>query len=271
MFGPIWDSRYIESIQINAFERIGVEERAAYFDRSGIVRDMVQNHLMQLICLLMMEAPVSLDPADIRVQKISVLKSLNVTDVCRAQYRGYRDEKGVDSGSTTETYAELRMEVSNFRWAGTPIYIRTGKALSRKGTEIGIRLKRLPKILFNADGEVPPNQIIFKIQPAEGIILDLSSKVPGGGGVRLTGTNMVFCYRDTFSGEIPEAYQRLLLDALREDKTLFVSTEETELAWQKFGPLLDQGELTYYDRGSIPPPCLYRDWIDFEKYGHVCS
>lgn len=272
IFYPVWNSRCIESIQINAFEDIGIGDRAAYFDRSGIIRDMVQNHLTQLLCLLTMEAPVSLGPVDIRAQKLNVLKALRVTDVCRGRYRGYEEERGVVQGSTTETYAELRMEIQSFRWAGTPVFIRAGKAINRKGTEIGIRFRGLPRILFNADGRVAPNCIIFKIQPAEGIVLDLSSKVPGGGDIRLTGTNMAFCYRDSFDrGSIPEAYQRLLLDALRGDKTLFVSAEETELSWRTFGPFLDRGELRHYERGTLPSPCLYRDWIDFEKYGSVCS
>jgi glucose-6-phosphate 1-dehydrogenase len=271
LFAPVWNTRHIDSIQINAFEDIGVEDRGAYFDRSGIIRDMVQNHLTQLLCLLTMEAPVSLDAADIRAQKLNVLKALEVSETCRGQYRGYENEKGVASGSTTETYAELRMEIRTFRWAGTPIHVRTGKGLSRKGTEIGIRFRRLPRILFNSDDTVPPNQIIFKIQPSEGIIVDLASKVPGGGGLHLTGTNMIFCYRDSFTGEVPEAYQRLLLDALRGDQTLFVSTEETELSWRKFGPFLDRGELRSYDRGTTPAPCLYHHWIDFDKYGSVCT
>lgn len=270
VFYPVWNSRYIESIQINAFEEEGVSDRGAYFDRAGIVRDMVQNHLTQLLCLLTMEAPVTLDAEDVRAQKMAVLKALEVQECCRGQYEGYRDEKNVAPDSTTETYAELRLRIRNFRWIGMPVYIRSGKALNRRGTEIGVRFKSLPRLLFNEDGTLPPNRIIFKIQPAEGIIIDMSSKLPGG-ELRLTNTNMAFCYRDAFQGEIPEAYQRLLLDALKGDRTLFVSAEETELSWRKYGPFLDKGELMYYPKGVAPKPCLLEDWIDFEAYGSVCA
>ncbi|MGD9202608.1 MAG: glucose-6-phosphate dehydrogenase, partial [Chitinispirillia bacterium] len=141
LFYPVWNSKYIESIQINAFEDIGVENRGAYFDQAGIIRDMVQNHLTQLLCLLTMEAPVSLDAEDIRTQKINVMKTLRVTDCRRFQYKGYLNEEGVTKDSTTETYAEIKLFIENFRWIGMPVYIRSGKALSRKGTEIGLVFK----------------------------------------------------------------------------------------------------------------------------------
>lgn len=270
LFYPIWNSRYVESIQINASESIGVENRGAYFDNAGMIRDMVQNHLTQLLCLLTMEAPVTLDAEDIRAQKLSVLKALEVVKVCRGQYNGYRDEENVAPDSTTETYAELQLAIRNFRWTGMPVYIRTGKALDRKGTEIGVKFKSLPRLLFNEDGKLPANRIIFKIQPAEGIIIDMSSKVPGG-EFRISGTNMTFCYRDSFGEEIPEAYQRLLLDALRGDRTLFVSAEETELSWQKYQPFLDTGDLQYYERGTVPEPCIFKHWIDFAAYKGACE
>jgi glucose-6-phosphate 1-dehydrogenase len=270
VFYPVWNSRYIESIQINAAETIGVGDRGAYFDTAGIVRDMVQNHLVQLLCLMTMEAPVSLEAEEIRAQKINVLKAITADACCRGQYRGYQAEKGVAPGSTTETYAELQLSIHAFRWAGMPVYIRVGKALDRIGTEIGVRFRPLPRLLFNADGSIPPNRIVFRIQPAEGIILDLSSKAPGE-GIQISDTTMRFCYRDAFAGEIPEAYQRLLLDAIRGDRTLFVSAEETELSWKMLGPVLDTGEVRPYERGSSPEPCLYRNWIDFGKYQSVCE
>ncbi|GAH60149.1 unnamed protein product, partial [marine sediment metagenome] len=179
LFYPVWNSRYIESIQINAFESIGVERRGAYFDKVGIIRDMVQNHLMQLLSLITMEAPVSLEAEDIRVQKINLLKAVSFLESYRDQYNGYRDEKGVADGSTTETYAELKLSINNFRWIGMPVYIRVGKALNRRGTEIGIRFNPLPRLLFNEKGDIPPNIIIFKIQPAEGIILGCFKQIPG--------------------------------------------------------------------------------------------
>lgn len=272
VFYPVWNSRYIESIQINAFEQDRVENRAQYFDGVGIVRDMVQNHLMQLLCLLTMEPPVSLDAEDIRTQKVSVLKSMTVKDVCRKQYRGYRDEPGVDPNSVTETYAELQLAIDNFRWTGTPVYIRSGKALHRKGTEIGVRFKSLPRVLFNHEGSLPPNQIIFKIQPAEGIILDLSSKTPGE-GIQIRDTSMTFCYRDAFGNEeIPEAYQRLLLDAIKGDRTLFVGAQETELSWKILEPILKNTDLSWYDPGATPDPCCCSsEWIDFDRYKNICN
>ena len=270
LFYPVWNSRYIESIQINAFEKIGVENRGAYFDQAGIIRDMVQNHLTQLLCLLTMEAPVSLNAEDIRIQKINVLKTLRITDCCRFQYNGYRTEKSVQNDSRTETYAEIRLFIENFRWIGTPVYIRSGKALSRQGTEIGIVFKSIPRLLFNKHGNISRNKIIFKIQPTAGIIVDISSKVPGG-ELEITNTNMAFCYHNSFNSEIPEAYQRLLYDALKGDKTLFVSADETEIAWKKFEPILDKGEPEFYDKGSVPKLCLSGNWIDFEKYKSICE
>ncbi|MBD3344205.1 MAG: glucose-6-phosphate dehydrogenase [Chitinivibrionales bacterium] len=270
LFYPVWNSKYIDSIQIQAFETLGVENRGAYFDNSGIIRDMIQNHLIQLLCLLTMEAPVSLDAEDVRNQKINILKSIEVRDCCRYQYLGYLDEKGVAPDSTTETYAEMKLSINNFRWAGTPIHIRTGKALNRKGTEIGLKFKKVPRLLFNAADILEPNKIVFKIQPSEGIVIDTISKTPGG-GIQLSNANLAFCYRNSFKAEIPEAYQRLLLDAIRGDRTLFVGAEETEVSWKKFEPSLGKGKLKYYRKGEVPGPGLTDDWIDFEKYISVCE
>ncbi len=269
LFYPVWNSRYIESIQISALEEEGIVERGAYFDRAGILRDMVQNHLLQLLCLLTMEAPVSLDSEDIRAQKIAMLRTMQITSCNRFQYSGYRKEKGVSSDSETETYAELKLRINNFRWTGTPIYIRTGKAMHRRGTEIGIRFRSLPKLLYNESGNLDQNKIIFKIQPAEGIILDLSTKVPGS-DVSLAGTHMNFCYKDSFKGRTPEAYQKLLFDVLAGDHTLFVSARETEVAWQLFEDYLDRGEVTPYAPGSKPPNSFDLDWIDFDSYLPLC-
>jgi len=231
---------------------------------------MAQNHLMQLLCLMTMEAPVSLDAEDIRAQKIDVLKTITIEEVHRYQYEGYHSEKGVRPDSTTETFAEIKLAINNFRWTGVPIYVRVGKALNRKGTEIGIQLKPLPQILFNQEGKVQPNRVIFKIQPAEGIILDLSSKKPGS-EIRLARTTMKFCYEDEFDVEIPEAYQKLLLDALRGNKTLFVSAEETEMSWKKYADFLDKGEISIYKPGTPPLSKLGCAWIDFERYGSACD
>ncbi len=270
LFDPIWNSRQIESIQLSAFETIGVEDRGEYFDTAGTIRDMAQNHLMQLLCLMTMEAPVSLEAEEIRAQKINVLKTISIDSVYRFQYEGYRKERGVRPDSTTETFAEIKLYINNFRWTGMPVYIRVGKELNRKGTEIGIQLKPLPKLLFNQDGRVQANRVIFKIQPAEGIILDLSSKTPGSEN-RLAQTTMKFCYETEFDVEIPEAYQTLLLDALRGNKTLFVSAQETEMSWQKYADFLDKGEIDFYKPGAPPKTKLDVNWIDFERYGSACD
>lgn len=270
IFYPIWNSRYIESIQINALEDIGVEDRGAYFDGAGIIRDMMQNHLMQLLCLLTMEAPVTLEAEEIRNQKMSILKALEVKRWAKMQYRGYHDEKGVPADSVTETFAELELTINNYRWSGIPVYVRTGKAAGRKGTEIGIKFKSAPKLLYNAEGQIPPNQIIFNIQPDAGIVMDFMTKEPGAEG-KLSTTNMTFCYADSFKDtEIPEAYQKLLLDALKGDRTLFVSAQETELSWKKFAPVLNREVPTRYAPGLLPPSPLGLDWIEFDKYGSAC-
>ena len=270
IFEPLWNSRFIESIQINAIEDIGVEDRAAYFDNSGMIRDMVQNHLTQLLCLMTMEPPVTLEAEDIRKQKMDVLKAIELERWAKMQYQGYRKEKGVPQGSYTETYAELELSINNFRWKDMPVYIKTGKALGRKGTEIGIKFKPLPKLLYNKTGTVKPNQIIFNIQPYEGIVMDLSSKIPGSDS-GLTSTNMSFCYHSSFNVEIPEAYQKLLLDALKGDRTLFVSGQETELSWQKYAPILRSEKPELYEEGSLPESPLGIQWIDFESYEGACS
>jgi glucose-6-phosphate 1-dehydrogenase len=270
LFQPVWNSTFVESIQINALETIGVGDRGAYFDRAGIIRDMVQNHLMQLLCLLTMEAPVSLDAEDIRARKIDVLRSCTVLQCNRFQYDGFRAERGVSQDSAAETGAELRLQIDNVRWAGTPVYIRTAKKMDRAGTEIGVQFKRPPRVLFNAAGLLDPNRIIFTIQPAEGIIVDLTSRIPGSDGA-VTGTKMNFCYRDAFDAEVPEAYQRLLLDAMRGDHSLFVSAEESELSWKVFDDVLDKGEVEVHPAGAMPRTRLGAEWIDFKQYASVCA
>ena len=269
IFYPVWNSGYIESIQVNAFESIGVENRGAYFDGSGMIRDMVQNHLIQMLCLIAMEAPVTLDAEDIRAQKINVLKSIFVEECHRAQYEGYHDEDGVAPGSQTETFVEMKLGINNFRWSGVPVYLRAGKSLNRKGTEIGFQFKSLPRLLFNQSGEIPSNTIIFQIQPSEGIVVDLSSKIPGS-DTEITRTAMKFCYSDEFTGEVPEAYQKLLIDALHGNRTLFVSAEETEESWRKIEPFLDDGPLDRYGRGKVPETKFDLEWIDFERFCPIC-
>lgn len=266
LFYPIWNIGYIESIQINASETVGVESRGAYFDGAGVIRDMVQNHLLQMLAMMTMEAPVSLDAEEIRSQKVNVLKVLEVVRFARGQYEGYRGEPMVDPNSNTETFAELEMRIRNFRWEGVPVYLRTGKDLGRKGTEIGIRFKKLPRLLYNAEGGLEPNRIIFQIHPVTGIVIDHAVKVPGTDR-EITQSRLDFSHSEAFGApEAEDSYQRLLMDALSGDRTLYVGAEETELAWDVLADVLDEGELMLYRRGSMPASPLGVDWIDFAAY-----
>jgi glucose-6-phosphate 1-dehydrogenase len=234
------------------------------------LRDMVQNHLMQLLCLLTMEPPLSLRPEDIAEKKIELLRALSIEACKRYQYEGYTREPGVSAGSETETHAELSLRIDNFRWGGTPVYVRCGKMLDRTSTEIGIRFKNPPVDLFHQGGPTMFNEIVFMIQPQAGIIVSMSSKEPGS-EMTLKRTAMTFCYHDSFDKEITEAYQRLLLDAIRGDHTLFVTARETELSWKILEGVLDKGSVLPYACGSPPPGGLGVDWIVFNNYGGSCS
>lgn len=269
IFEPIWNSQYIESIQINAYEEIGVEGRGSYYDGAGVIRDMIQNHLTQLLCLITMDAPLSLQSEDITAKKIEVLRQLEVENTCRHQCIDYRLEEGVDKKSHTETFAQIKLSLNNFRWNEVPIYIRAGKYMDRKGTEIGIRFKSIPPLLYNQFGNIENNTIIFKIQPSAGIVIDMASKIPGS-DMSLTTTNFSFCYRDNFTEEIPEAYQKLLLDAINRERTLFVTAAENELSWQLYAESLDAGDIQFYERGGKPNACTDVEWIAFENYTHLC-
>lgn len=302
VFDPIWNRHYIEHVQINGAESIGCDDRAAYFDKSGILRDMVQNHLMQIFSLVTMEPPVNLSADAIRDEKVKVLRALRPLDVnaqppmaMRGQYGpgevkgqptlGYREEKGVAPESSTETFVALRMHVDNPRWAGVPFYLRSGKRMTRKGIEVVVTFKKMPKLLFNATAPgVNSNRIVFKIQPQEAIILELTSKNPGQ-SFDLSDTSMNFCYSDHFD-TTADAYERLLLDAVLGDPTLFVRSDESELSWKYLDPLLTHWSETpagarfpNYKGGSDGPieasdiflPAEEKThWIDFSRWDNVC-
>ena len=268
IFESSWNREHIESIEINCSETLGIEDRAKYFDRSGIIRDMIQSHLLQLLTIITMDSPKSNDANDIVKEKIKILKNLEVVNVSRGQYRGYLDEKGVDSKSTTETYAEVEFRIESSRWKDVPIYIKTGKALDRSGTEIGVTFKSTSKPIFDST-KLQKNAVVFKVQPSSGIILDIVNKVPGW-GVSLVNTNMSFCYSSSFENSSPDAYQRLLVDAIKGDKTLFVGIEETEEAWKVIKPALTNTPLFYYDRGEEVTDRLNKNPLDFKKYIHLC-
>jgi glucose-6-phosphate 1-dehydrogenase len=256
MFEPLWNRNYIDYVQITAAEDVGIGGRAGYYDRSGALRDLVQNHMLQLLTLLCMEPPVTFSADDVRDEKVKVLHAIRapapdeVAEMSvRAQYAsgvvggeivpGYLDEPGVPADSHTETYAALRLEVDNWRWAGVPFYLRTGKRLARKITEIAVTLRPVPHLAFGGDGSlgVRPNELVVTIQPNEGVALSLGAKIPGS-GMRIRPVNMEFLYGAAFLSESPEAYERLILDTMRGDATLFTRNDEVEAQWRICDPIV---------------------------------
>jgi len=275
MFEPLWNRNYIDNVQITAAEDIGIGSRAGYYDSAGALRDLIQNHMLQLLTLLCMEPPVAFSADEVRDEKVKVLHAVRAPtpeDVAhmavRGQYgpgvaagepvRGYLEEDGVKENSNTETYAAIRLSVDNWRWAGVPFYLRTGKRLSRKVTEIAITLKPVPHLAFreNAEG-VRPNQLILTMQPNEGVSLSLGAKVPG---TRMTigPVNMEFLYGTAFISQSPEAYERLIMDAMRGDATLFTRNDEVEAQWHICDPIVktwerSPGPLPQYEAGTQGP------------------
>jgi glucose-6-phosphate 1-dehydrogenase len=243
---PIWNNHYIDHIQIVVAEEVGVGRRGGYYETNGALRDMVVNHMMQVLCLTCMEAPVALDGNAIRDEKVKVLRAIRPftpeqvgQNTVRGQYEGYRDEEGVDPASKTETYVALKLMVDNWRWSGVPIYLRHGKAMAKRATEVVVRWKDTPYVLFNNQvNRVKSNMLILRIQPNDGFALRTNSKVPGA-GMEIRDVQMDFDYTTSYGGESPEAYERLLQDALLGDGTLFTRRDEAEVAWSIADPILD--------------------------------
>jgi glucose-6-phosphate 1-dehydrogenase len=276
LFEPIWNRNYIEQVQITAAEDIGIGSRASYYDTVGALRDLVQNHLMQLLCLLAMEPPVTSSADPVRSEKVKVLSAIpppapeDVPSIAvRAQYGagtvgaervpGYLEEEGVAPDSTTETYAALRLEVDSWRWAGVPFYLRAGKRLARRVTEIAVALRPVPHLGFSQEGTpgVQPNQLVLTIQPNEGLSVSIASKIPGP-RMLLRSVRMEFLYGTAFLSQSPEAYERLLLDAIRGDATLFTRNDEVEGQWAVCDPIVQAwrempGPLPQYPAGSQGP------------------
>jgi glucose-6-phosphate 1-dehydrogenase len=277
MFEPVWNRNYIDHIQITAAEDIGIGSRAGYYDHAGALRDLVQNHMLQLLTLVCMEPPASFEANKVRDEKVKVLQAITPPtpeevrrNTVRAQYRagteagedvvGYLEEEGVPGDSRTETYAALKLEVHNWRWAGVPIFLRTGKHLSRKVTEIAVALKPVPHLAFQSQGSVgvQPNQLILTVQPNEGVSLSLGAKIPGS-SMRIRPVNMEFLYGSAFMSESPEAYERLILDAMRGDATLFTRNDEVDAQWSIIDPILkawhddDDMPLHEYPSGTAGP------------------
>jgi glucose-6-phosphate 1-dehydrogenase len=276
MFEPLWNRNFIDSVQITAAEDIGIGSRADYYDSAGALRDLIQNHMLQLLCHVAMEPPVNFAAEEVRNEKVKVLHAIPTPTpaeiprmAVRAQYDkghaggedvpGYLEEEGVPEDSTTETYAALRLEVDNWRWAGVPFYLRTGKRLARKVTEIAVTLKPVPHLAFSQGGSlgVQPNQLVLTLQPNEGVSLRLGAKIPGTRMI-IRPVHMEFLYGTSFLSQSPEAYERLITDAMRGDATLFTRNDEVEAQWMICNPIVSAwastpGPLPRYEAGSQGP------------------
>ena len=248
IFEPLFNQKYVDHVQITVSEEEGVGTRAGYYEQAGALRDMVQNHMLQLLSLVAMEAPHSLDADVIRDEKLEILQSLRPlqgdaidANIVRAQYDGYLKEGGVDPQSRTETYVALQVFVDNWRWYGVPFFLRTGKRLPKRSSEISIHLKEIPPILFNANAakRLEPNILAIRIQPDEGFSLGISCKRPGP-HVEVLPVKMDFHYGEMFGASSPEAYERLLLDVMTGDPTLFMRRDAVETAWRWVMPVLDR-------------------------------
>jgi glucose-6-phosphate 1-dehydrogenase len=256
LFEPLWNAAHIDHVQITVAESLGVEGRAGYYDTAGALRDMVQNHILQLLCLVAMEPPARLDADEVRDEKLKVLRALKpIADalssqtVVRGQYRagasaggavpGYLEELGADT-STTETFVALKAEIQNWRWAGVPFYLRTGKRLAERVSDIVICFRQVPHSVFDASaGPIEPNRLVIRLQPDEGVKLWLMTKDPGPGGMRLRSVPLDMSFAAAFHVRNPDAYERLVLDVVRGNQTLFMRRDEVEAAWSWVGPILD--------------------------------
>jgi len=259
IFEPLWNRNFIDHIQITIAESIGVEHRGSYYDKAGALRDMFQNHMLQMLALAAMEPPASFEADHIRDEKVKLLRSIrpfslqsNPANLIIGQYGpgmiegenvvGYQDEPGVEPGSKTETFVAAKLFVDNWRWKDVPFYLRTGKRLARKHTEIAITFKKVPHSMFASSGldDIAPNILVLRIQPEEGISLGFQAKRPGS-KICMSTLNMNFNYRSVFRVDMPEAYQRLLLDCMVGDQTLFTRQDDVEVSWRLLAPILQGG------------------------------
>jgi glucose-6-phosphate 1-dehydrogenase len=274
IFEPIWNRNYIDHVQITVAESVSVGARAAYYDTSGVMRDMIQNHLLQLMMITAMEAPSRFEPELVRNEKVKVLQSVRllepddvIRDTIRGQYGSYIDDPEVPNDSQTATFAAVKLHVDNWRWQGVPFYLRSGKAMSCRTTQIVVQFRCPPHMLFSDDPcrWLDANRLVIQIQPAEGIQLSFQTKVPEV-GMQLRTTDLDFQFRRQFAGALPDAYQRLLLDAMKGDASLFARSDEVELAWSFIDPILAawQGPaapaLATYPRNQWGPASC-TDWM----------
>ncbi|MEZ5979962.1 MAG: glucose-6-phosphate dehydrogenase [Planctomycetota bacterium] len=269
IFEPLWNRNHIDHVQITVAESLGVEGRGEFYEETGVVRDIVQNHLLQMLALCAMEPPASMRSDEIRNMKAQVLASLRPIEEFRVaecvvpgQYVGYRNEKGVAPDSVTPTYVAVEANIDNWRWQGVPFYLRSGKGLARRSTEISIHFKRVPYSLFGEDRVchmMEPNVLTLRIQPEEGISMRIATKMPNQ-GLKVGAVHLDFDYADHFDTRAPDAYERLILDAWRGDSTLFARRDEVELSWRWCDPILEAWEkggllkdVATYERGSEGP------------------
>lgn len=264
IFEPVWNRNYVDYVQITVAEQVDIGHRAEFYDRAGVMRDMFQNHLLQLLSLIAMEPPSSFNADALRNEKVKVFNSIRpvpARDTVRAQYDGYCESEGVAEDSRTPTFAALKLYIDNWRWQGVPFYLRSGKALASKVSEVVVVFKCPPHMLFDPSGEgcFTPNILSLCIQPDEGIHLKFEAKVPGS-HQETRSVDMEFHYRSSFGeGPLPDAYERLLLDALNGDASLFTRNDEIEAAWHLIDPIIQSWEkpgappLVSYPRGSMGP------------------
>ena len=257
IFEPIWNRRYVDHVQITVAESLGVGHRGGFYETAGALRDIVQNHVLQVLALTLMEPPATIDAKGIRDEKVKALRAVDIPapddvsiDVVRGQYDGgwvegdqvpgYREEDGVDPESRTETYVAMRMRIDNWRWAGVPFYVRTGKRLPKRVTEVAMEFRDVPHLPFGSKETrgLGPNALVLRIQPDEGITLRFGAKVPGQ-AFRVRSVSMDFSYGAAFLEETPDAYERLLLDAMVGDPTLFIRADEVDQAWRVVQPIQD--------------------------------
>jgi glucose-6-phosphate 1-dehydrogenase len=263
IFEPVWNRQFIDHVEITVAESIGIEGRAGFYEQSGAIRDIFQNHLLQLVAVTAMEPPIDFTAESVRNEKVKVLKALRTPsprNVVRGQYGrgfvegeevpGYREEEGVDPDSATETFVAARLYVDNWRWADTPFYVRTGKRLPRRETTVAIQFQRAPHPPFEeiAGDGLRPNVLLVHIQPNEGVALEIGAKVPGQ-GMRIRAVHMDFLYGGAFRTGLPEAYERLILDAMLGDATLFTRTDEVEEQWSLVDAIIAGWQR---DRPSFP-------------------